>query len=135
MLIQSSDFVKRTQPEKAIILKLASEFQSRTSHLFLDPEELTLHTELGDKEQWTDFLNMSETQSYIKGQMSFLGTIAQRKTFASLVEEALRGNQSAAKQVQELSGIMNKQDNNRTIILHHVPRPITPVDTIINSGA
>lgn len=110
-------------PQKTILLKLAHTFQSSQTYLFLNPEELLEYTQVGTKDQWTDLLLLQETKNYIKSQMAFLAQISQRKTFASLVKMALDGNQQAAKQVQELSGIMNQQDTNRTIVLHQIPRP------------
>lgn len=85
------------------------------------------HSEIGNRESWRELLQLQETQNFIKGQMAFLSQIAQRKTFASLVEGALKGNQQAAKQVQELSGILNQQDTNRVVVLHQIPRPTKQV--------
>lgn len=123
MLKQSQDFLKLTPPEQAITLSLAHTFQERTDYLFLNPEELVDMTEIGTKDQWQELLNRQETQSYIKSTMAFLAQISQRKTFKSLVEMALSGNQGAAKQVTELSGVLNSTDNNKIIILHKIPRP------------
>lgn len=123
MLEESGTLRDLPTPEQAIMYKLASIFQSSMEYLFQNPEELLESTSLGSKDHWTQLLNYQETQSYVKGQMAFLAQISQRKTFKSLVEMALEGNQQAAKQVQELSGIMNQQDTNRTIILHYIPRP------------
>jgi hypothetical protein len=89
----------------------------------MNPEELEEATQIGSKDQWADLLKLQETKNYIKGQMANIAEIAQRKTFMSLVSQALSGNAQAAKQVQELSGIMNQQDTNRTIVLHRIPRP------------
>lgn len=89
----------------------------------MTPEELQQSTDIGTREQWTELLLLNETVSFIKGQMAFLAQVNQRKTFHSLVQSALNGNAQAAKQVQELSGIMNQQDTNRTIVLHRIPRP------------
>jgi alpha-D-ribose 1-methylphosphonate 5-phosphate C-P lyase len=55
--------------------------------------------------------------------MAFISQVSQRKTFRALVELALSGNQQAAKQVQELSGVLNQQDSNRIVVLHQIPRP------------
>ena len=123
MLKQSQDFLKQPIPQQAIYLSLANTFQSQTDFLFLNPEELITYTEIGTKDQWQDLLNRQETQSYIKAQMAALAQISQRKTFKSLVEMALNGNQQAAKQVQEISGVLNQQDSNRVVIMHHIPRP------------
>lgn len=129
MLSQSPTINELPLPQKTIILTLAKRFEQSPDYLFLDPTELYESTGLGSKEQWQELLNLQETQNYIKAQMAAIAQISQRKTFKSLVEMALSGNQQAAKQVQELSGIMNQMDNNKIIILHHVPRPITNVET------
>lgn len=123
MFSQSDDFKKLTIPEQTIYMRLASEFQSNTEYLFMSPDELTQATDLGDKDIWQSLLSRNETTSFVKAQMAFLSQVNQRKTFRSLVELALSGNAQAAKQVQELSGIMNQQDTNRTIVLHRIPRP------------
>jgi len=129
MLQQGKSLPDLAKPEQEIFLHLARKFQSQHDYLFLEPEKLVEITGLGTKENWQRLLLFPETQSYIKGQMAFLAQIAQRKTFAALVSMALAGGQGAAqaaKQIQELSGIMNQQDTNRTIFLHHIPRPEKP---------
>ena len=123
MLQESGSLDTLPLPQKTILLRLAQRFQSQTNYLFMNPEELELNTGLGNKDQWADLLKMQECKNFIKGQMAALAEIAQRKTFQSLVKQALEGNHQAAKQVQELSGIMNQQDTNRTIVLHAIPRP------------
>lgn len=126
MLQQGKSLTDLPLPDQQIIMKLARKFQSQHDYLFLEPEKLVELTNLGTADQWQQLLLLPETQAYIKGQMAFLAQIAQRKTFAALVSMALAGGQgaaSAAKQIQELSGIMNQQDTNRTIVLHHIPRP------------
>lgn len=122
MLQEANSLDNLPLPQKTIILSLANKFQSHTSYLYMNPEELEEETELGTKEQWSELLKLQETKNYIKGQMAADAEIAQRKTYASLVQLALSGNHQAAKQVQELSGIMNQQDTNRTIVLHRIPR-------------
>lgn len=126
MLDEANALDKMSLPDKTILMKLASIYQDDTSLLFKDPEELEEYTQSGTKEQWKQLLQIEQTQNFIKGQLAFFAQVSQRKTFHSLVEMALKGNQQAAKQVQELSGIMNQQDTNRTIILHQIPRPEKP---------
>ena len=123
MLQESGTLDSKSPAEKAIILRLATKFQKQSNFLFMNPEELEEATGLGNRDQWGDLLKLEETRNFIKGSMAALAEIAQRKTFASLVQAALEGNHQAAKQVQELSGIMNQQDTNRTIVLHRIPRP------------
>lgn len=123
MLQESGSINDLPKPEREILYKLAAAFQDNTHCLFLNPEELVEFTGLGTKEQWTKLLNLQETKNFIKAQMAFIAEISQRKTFRSLVQMALDGNQQAAKQVQELSGIMNQRDSNRIVVLHRIPRP------------
>jgi hypothetical protein len=132
MLQQSGELDKLPLPDQTVYMKLASVFETNTEFLFLNPEELLEYTEIGTKEKWQAFLNIQTVKDFVKGQMSFLAQVAQRKTFRSLVEQALGGNQQAAKQVQELSGIMNQQDSNRVVVLHQIPRPIK--QEVVNNG-
>jgi hypothetical protein len=122
MLEESGALNDRSLPQKTILMTLASRFQDQTDYLFHNPDELYEISNLGTVDHWTQLLNLQETKNYIKGQMAFLAQIAQRKTFASLVQQALGGNANAAKQVQELSGILNSQDTNRVVVLHQIPR-------------
>jgi chromosome condensin MukBEF MukE localization factor len=123
MINESGVLKDKTLPEQTILMKLAARYQENTNFLFLDPEELQTESGIGTKEQWTELLRLQETQNFLKGQMQFLSQIAQRKTFQSLVTSALGGNAQAAKQVQELSGVLNQVDSNKVIVLHYVPRP------------
>lgn len=129
MLQESQSLDKLPVPQKTILFTLARKFQTQTNFLFMNPEELEEATNLGSKDQWAELLKLEETRNFIKGQMAALAEIAQRKTFASLVQAALGGNHQAAKQVQELSGILNQQDTNRTIVLHRIPRSKENVST------
>lgn len=130
MLQNSEQFQAYPKPNQAIYLALAHTFESNTEFLFFNPEELQKYTNTGSKQHWTDFLADATVQTYIKSQMAFLANIAQRKTFRSLVESALEGNAQAAKQVQELSGILNQVDSNKVIVLHQIPRPKTKTQEV-----
>lgn len=123
MLEESGSLNKMSLPQKTILLHLANRFQEDTTYLFLDPQELWEATNLGTVDGWKELLNLQETKNYIQGQMAAIAQISQRKTFQSLVQMALSGNQQAAKQVQELSGVLNSQDTNRVVVLHRIPRP------------
>jgi hypothetical protein len=123
MLRNSEHFKEYPKPQQEIFLILASQYEKSTEYLFLNPEELRETTQKGSRQHWTDFLADQTVQTYVKGQMAFLAQISQRKTFRSLVTSALEGNAQAAKQVQELSGIMSQVDSNKVVVLHHVPRP------------
>lgn len=123
MLNQSDTLSKLSLPDRTILLRLAGKFQAQTNYMFMSEEELADTTNLGSKDQWQQLLRLQETKNYIKGTMGAIAEIAQRKTFHALVQSAMEGNHQAAKQVQELSGIMNQQDTNRIIVLHQIPRP------------
>lgn len=122
MLIESDTLTNYTLPNREIILRLASMFQSSTQYLFMAPEELYESTNLGTVDKWNELMLLQETKNYIKSQMAFIAQISQRKSFLALVKSAIEGNHQASKQVQELSGVLNQQDTNRTIVLHHIPR-------------
>lgn len=126
MLNQSEALQQYSKPKQEILMRLAYMFQDNTHYLYLSPEELVSVTGIGTKEDWYELLNLQETKNYLKGTMAFLAQVAQRKTFASLVNLALTGGQGAqqaAKQIQELAGVMNQQDSNRVVVLHQIPRP------------
>ena len=123
MLQEANALKDYSIPDQHILMALASKYQENTVYMSLAPDELAEFTELGTKDKWTELMKLQETQNFIKGQMAFLGQVDQRKTYFALVKLALEGNQQAAKQVQELSGIMNQQDSNRVIVLHRIPRP------------
>jgi uncharacterized membrane protein YdfJ with MMPL/SSD domain len=127
MFDESEAFNKLDQPTRTILYVLGNTFQQSTEYLFMSPEELQKNTESGTVDQWTKLLQLQETQNFIKGTMAFLSQISQRKTFQSLVSMAMSGNAQAAKQVQELSGIMNQVDTNKIIVLHRIPRPTEEV--------
>jgi hypothetical protein len=123
MLNESESLKGLSLPERTILLRLASKLQSQTNYLFMTEDELQENTSLGSIDQWKQLLRLQETKNYIKSTMAAVSEIAQRKTFHALIQEAMAGNVQAAKQVQELSGIMNQQDSNRIVVLHQIPRP------------
>lgn len=123
MLHESGVLNDMIPSNKTILMTLAAKFQESSHYLFMNPEELEEAISVGNKDQWTELLRLQETKNYIKGQIAAFAEIAQRKTFQSLLQSALSGNAQASKQVMELSGIMNQQDTNRTIVLHQIPRP------------
>lgn len=123
MLKSSKQYQDLPDEQKQIIARLATQFEEHSEHtLHLTPVELTDSLKIGNKKLWQDFLNLESTKNYIKTQMAFNSQIAQRKAFQSLEREAKEGNVNAAKQINELSGILNNADNNRIIVLHQINR-------------
>jgi hypothetical protein len=122
-LKESKSFQDKSKEQQIILAKLANIFESDPSYLFLDPIELTDETNVGNKTMWFQFLQLEPVKNYIKSEMSYSAQIAQRRAFASLAKLAENGNVQAAKEINELSGIMSQTDNNRVVVLMRVNRP------------
>lgn len=123
MLKNSKSYQDMTQEQKDITARLAQAFEENAEHtLHLSPTELTDILQIGNKKLWQDFLNLEPARQYIKSQMAFQAQIAQRKAFQSLEREAIGGDVQAAKQINELSGILNNVDTNKIIVLHQIDR-------------
>lgn len=108
--------------EKEIYLRLASKFQEKTEYLYYSYEELPDATQIGAQSHWQAFLQLEPVQVYIKAQMAEATRVAQRKALLALQKEAELGTVAAAREINELSGIMKKQQEQRTIILHYIER-------------
>jgi hypothetical protein len=115
-------FQEYTRDKQAVFQKLANTFEQQTDFLFDQPELIHRKTNLATPDTWKEFLELEPTNQYIKSQMQFLGQIAQRQSFRSLLTMALEGNAQAARQIQELTA-EKAQDNKTKIILHQIPRP------------
>jgi hypothetical protein len=131
MLNNNVSFQQFPKSQQLIYTKLAETFEENDSLLLLTPVELATQTGTGSKQQWHDFLNYDPVRAYIKAQMASLATVAQRKAFQSLQKKANEGDVQAARQINELSGIMNSGDNNKVVVLHQIarPKPQTEVPT------
>lgn len=123
MLRNSRHFQELPEEQRMIFARLASTFEESTDNLFKSPEELQSETLLGNRFQWASLLSMETTQQYIKGQIAQVLQTMQRKTLLSLKTEAAAGNVQAIKEIKELSGIMDRADTNKTIVLHQISRP------------
>lgn len=123
LLKQTDNWEKMSPTEREIQAKLAHHFEQQEHALYLSPDELATQTQIGNKEQWQNFLNLQTVRNYIKAEMSAQAQIAQRKTFQTLQVAAQQGNVQAAKEINELSGILQQYDNNKVIVLHQISRP------------
>ena len=119
----SPEFLEMTSENREIFSRLAAEFEDNDLALHLTPTELTLKLMIGNKFQWQTFLQLEAVKIYIKQQMSFNAEIASRKTFQSLTDSASKGDTQAARQVNEIAGVHNKGDQNKTVVLHKISRP------------
>jgi hypothetical protein len=120
MLKNNHHFQQLPLTQQDIFARLAQNFEDNPLALYLTPVELSQKLNVGSKQNWNDFLNTDVVRNYIKTHMAQQAQIAQRKAFKSLTESALDGNVQAAKEINELSGIMNQSDQNKTIILHRI---------------
>lgn len=109
--------------QQVIYRRMAEIFQSSISNLYLDPEELSNETMIGTELQWEAFLNLEPVQFYIATRTKNLTATAARKSLSSLQKAAKRGDVQAIKHLNDISGVLQSQGDNRVIILTTVPRP------------
>jgi hypothetical protein len=107
-----------------IFLSLAKAFQENIDNTYdLAPTELQNDLNIGNRDLWQDFLQLEPVEQYIKNQSRLLTKVAHRKSIRYLQKEMQKGSIQASRELKELSGIMERQDDNTVIVLHHVPRP------------
>lgn len=123
MLKESKSFQFKNIEEQEVLALLATTFERSPSYLFLAPEELTQETRIGNKQMWFNFLNLDQVRNYIKSEMAYQAQVAQRRAFLALAKSAEEGNVQAAKEINELSGILSSADNNKIVVLHQIARP------------
>jgi hypothetical protein len=125
MLKESKSFQEKTLEQQEVLAALARSFELHPNALYLTPDELTKKLNIGNRDMWFNFLNLEPVRNFIRAEMANQSQIAQRKTFLALASAAQDGNVQAAKEINELSGIMSSADNNRIIVLHKINRPET----------
>lgn len=123
-LKRNSIFQALTTEQQDIYSRLAEEFEDAVDlAIYLTPRELSTKLQVGNAEQWQNFLNMEPVKIFIKSTLNQNLQVAQRKSIQALTKEAEMGNVQAARQVNELSGLLAKADDNKVIILHKISRP------------
>jgi hypothetical protein len=122
-LKQSKQFQDLPKNQQDIVAALTFHFENTEESLYQSPRELEESTGRGTKEQWQQFLNLEPVKNYIKAEMNHQAQVAQRRAFLALQQSAQGGNVQAAKEINELSGIMDKQDNSKVVVLIRVDRP------------
>jgi hypothetical protein len=125
MLKESKSFQEKTLEQQEVLAALARSFEVNPNALYLTPDELTKKLNIGNRDMWFNFLNLEPVRNFIRAEMANQSQIAQRKTFLALASAAQDGNVQAAKEINELSGIMSSADNNRIVVLHKISRPKT----------
>jgi hypothetical protein len=123
MLRKNQQFNELPIPKQELFAILATKFEEDPAAIYLTPDELTKHTNTGNRDLWVQFLSLAPTQQFIKAEMARLTDVAQRKALKSLQSQAMSGNVQAAKEINELAGIYQNQNNNRTVVLHRIVRP------------
>lgn len=71
---------------------------------------------------WSTYLQREDVRQRIHSKMNEDIEIAHRASLSALAKEAQRGNVQAIKELNNLSGILN-QNNNKQIVTHYIPRP------------
>jgi hypothetical protein len=122
-LKQSKQFQEMPMNQQEIIAALAFYFEQTEEALYMTPRQLEETTKRGTREQWQAFLQLEPVKNFIKAEMHHQAQVAQRQTFLALQQAAKSGNVQAAKEINELSGIMSQQDNNKVVVLIRVNRP------------
>ena len=123
ILKQNEKFNQLPLDTRHAFMVLAELFEGNPHAIYMDPMELAVKLERGNKDQWQSFLQLEPVRGYIKGQMGSQAEVAARKAFQSLTKEAVQGNVQAARQVNELAGIIGGQDANKIVVLHKIERP------------
>lgn len=123
MLKQNPSFLGMSEERREIIARLADEFEDNELALYLDATELADKLQVGNKQQWQDFLNLEPVRQYLQGQMANAAQVASRKTFKGLLTKGMSGDVQAIKEINELSGVMNSGDKNKTVVLMQINRP------------
>ncbi len=109
--------------QQVIYRKMANSFQQSISNLYSDPQELAMELGMGTELQWEAFLNLEPVQLYITTRTRNLTEVAARKSMSALQKAARNGDVNAIKHLNDISGVLKAQGDNRTIILTTVPRP------------
>lgn len=109
--------------QQLIYRKMAARFQESLSYLYYDPQELSTELEMGTELQWEAFLNLEPVQFYIGTRTKNLTEVAARKSMLSLQKAARQGDIAAIKHLNDISGVLKAQSDNRVIVLTTVPRP------------
>lgn len=106
-----------------IFRKMAEVFQRNISNMYLNPDELVYTLEIGEAGIWEEFLNLEPVQLYIATRTKNIASVNARKSLLNLQKAADKGDVAAIKYLNEVSGILNNQSDNKIIVITTVPRP------------
>jgi hypothetical protein len=101
------------------LLKIANELPDFHT---LTPQDLQHKTSI-PSDIWYEFINTNEDiRQFIHRRTNEDIEFAHRRALAALSKEASRGNVQAIKELNQISGILN-QNNNKQYVTHYIPRP------------
>lgn len=126
MLALNPQFEALPGEQKEIYARLADEFYDNELALYLSPKELKEKIGRGNKQQWENFLRFPAVEAYIRAQMAEHAKVASRRALQSLGKEAAAGDVQAARQINELAGVLASADSRKIVVLHKIERPKLP---------
>jgi hypothetical protein len=106
-----------------VFLRLAEQFQSKQSSMYMDAEELEQEFAIGDANLWEEFLNLDPVLLYSTARTKRMAAVKSRKSMKNLQRAADSGDVRAIQYLNEVSGILQAQDGAKLIVLTTVPRP------------
>lgn len=109
------------KPDDLVLAKLQKLEKTIPSFHRMTLRELSQHTGISE-EQWSIYLQREDVRQRIHAKTSEDIEIAHRVALAQLAKQAQNGNIQAIKELNQLSGILN-QNNNKQIVTHYVKRP------------
>lgn len=121
---EHEDFVPIDQ--QAATMVLAEAFQKSISHLYMDSEELEDEIGIGNSEAWEKFLLLDPVSLYVTARTKSLAAVSARKSMKNLQKAAATGDVAAIRYLNDVSGILQGQSNNKLIVMHYIPRPQRP---------
>lgn len=110
-----------TTPNELIRKKLEKLEREIPNFYTSTPLQLYHQTDIPE-EVWSEYLQREEVRQRIRAKTVEDIEIAHRQALNALAKEASRGNVQAIKELNNLSGILN-QNNNKQIVTHYIPRP------------
>ena len=122
------------RPNDMITSKLLKIAKETPDFHIMSPQELSTTTKIAE-DIWYDFINNNEEiRQYIQRRTQEDIEISHRKALAALGNAASLGNVQAIRELNQLSGILN-QNNNRQIVTHYIPRPEKTKETKQQKGS
>jgi hypothetical protein len=110
-----------TTPSQLILAKL-QKLEKETPYFHrMSPNQLQSQTGIPE-DVWSEYFQREDVRQRITNKMSEDIEIAHRQAMGALAKQASQGNVQAIKELNQVSGILN-QNNNKQIVTHYIPRP------------